>query len=243
MEDAERDSLLKWLESSGQALESRVAREFLRARLPVTESFMYEDRLSGQQREGDLLVHHPVTTQDEPSILVVIECKHTEAKEKQWIGVRPVVEEYRPAHKPSSWLSWCGGTRQEKTAAQAVVRRKDLVPHASPCTKVLTARATNNPAYNAARQALSATHGIAPRLLTSEAMDSDSGSYPVVGAALAVVVTTASLRVCRLSRTGEMLLEEVTEFDVMCEAPSGALSPVTIMNEQAIPTFIRRLLE
>ena len=241
MEDGERDSLLKWLESSGQALEARVAREFLRARMRVTESFMYQDRLSGQQREGDLLVHCGGVKRDEPAILVVIECKHTDAKEKQWIGVRPSVQQFRPSREPTSWLSWCDGSAQETAAAQAVIIEKDLVPHAAPCTKVLTAHANNNPAYNAARQALSATHGIAPRLLTSDKLDETSLAYAVTGAAMAVVITTASLRVCKLSRSGEMLLEEVSEFDVMCEAPSGVLAPVTIMNEQAIPTFISRL--
>lgn len=51
------------------------------------------------------------------------------------------------------------------------------------------------------------------------------------GAALAVVVTTARLRLCELDDKGELQLTETDQLEVLCEAPDGQRRIVIVMNE------------
>lgn len=241
MEDSERNSLLNWLETSGQALELRVARAFREAGLRVDDPFYYQDVTSRTTREGDVAVwgsHAP----GEPSILLVLECKHTEKREQQWVGVRPTSKQPRSLKSGWQWLSWSGDVLDsafDDRAIGAMLQKGLISSGQAPCSRILTAHTggSHNPAWNACRQALSAAFGLGE----AELMRHGVVGSVVTGAVMAVVVTTASLRVCQLSAAGELDLYEADHFEVLCESPSGQLRPVLVMNESHIPVLISSL--
>lgn len=240
MEAGELTALRTWLETSGQALELRVARAFRAAGLDVIDPFYFEDVNSRATREGDVAVWAP-PEDGEPPILLAVECKHTEKREQQWLGVRPTSSRARSLKLGWQWVSWSGDvldTAFDDRAIGAVVRR-GLAESTAPCTRILTAHAreSHNPAWNACRQALSAAHGLG----RTEFMKTGAYASVVIGAVVAVVVTTARLRVCQLNAAGEIDLIETDHFEVLCESPSGQLRPVLVTNESYLPRLIRAI--
>lgn len=88
MNDADLpDRLATWLESSGRALELRTARLFRRTPgvRRTEQSLAYDDLVSGQQREGDVLgVYHWLTPNLAVSVEVAVECKAGE--DHPWVA-------------------------------------------------------------------------------------------------------------------------------------------------------------
>jgi hypothetical protein len=110
-----------------------------------------------------------------------------------------------------------------------VVRRGLVEERLTPCTRILTAntRDSHNPAWNACRQALSATYGLSKAYL----LDELPNGLRARGGALAVVVTTARLRLCELDDSGKLELTETDQLEVLCESPDGQRRLVMVMNE------------
>jgi len=238
MDQGELDSLRTWLETSGQALELRVARAFRAAGLEVVDPFYYEDVNSRTAREGDVAVWVPSVV-DEPPMLLTIECKHTDKREQQWVGVRPTANKPRPLKLGWQWVSWSGDVLDrsfDDRAIEAVVR-SGLAAPTPPCSRILTAHAreSHNPAWNACRQALSAAFGLG----RSEFMKSNAYGSVVTGAVVAAVITTARLRTCQLTAAGHLDIQETDHFEVLCESPTGQLRPVLVLNESHLPELVQ----
>lgn len=238
--EGERSALLEWLTTSGQALELRVARRLMPAQLEVFDPFFYEDPSTREPREGDVVAWPRNAHRDEPRVVAVFECKYTEKQEKQWVGIKSSSRATRPRELGWQWLSWSGELCDPEFEARAVasVTRKGLLDPANhPCTKIETTHVKNNPAWNACRQALSAAQGLGMAELTSH------GSYgPITtGVVVAVVVTTANLRVAALGRDGNMHVEATDCFEVLCPSPTGQLRPVLVMNESRLGVFAETL--
>lgn len=65
-----------WLESSGFALEMRVAREFEKAGFDVSQSAPYNDPVTGKLRESDVVARHFSEVDETPVVIrVFVECK------------------------------------------------------------------------------------------------------------------------------------------------------------------------
>ena len=86
MGDPLDDKVAAWVESSGRALEMRVARAFHRVRARVEPSFIYDDVQSGKSREGDALATFEWSSPSGAamSLEVVVECKHSIGK--PWVA-------------------------------------------------------------------------------------------------------------------------------------------------------------
>lgn len=234
MNEGEREALLRWLEASGLALELRVARTLRASGIGVVDPFFYQDVTTDEGREGDVAAWATPLDSGEPPLIVVFECKHSGKAEQQWVGVRPSARALKPLSASWQWVSWSGGSdycseQHDEQMVGLVIRRGLVTERQTPCTRILTANTkdSHNPAWNACRQALSATYGLAKSYLLEEL---PTGSR-ARGAALAVVVTTSRLRLCELDDQGELQLTETDQLEVLCESPDGQRRLVIVMNE------------
>lgn len=231
-------SVLQWVETSGRALELRVARTLQQVgQAAVQPAFNYQDTVTGLARESDVVAQFPWTgMNDVPcTITVAIECKSS--TKHPWVaflgdtpaGHRDNLEEWTVfAHGPFVGITeplagrWTGHTPFTTS------------PAASHVVAAYT-KDGQNPAGDAVRQALSCAAAIRQDYLCNQVTDR-------VGiVCLATVVTAAPLLTCHLDATGSVVLDAVDEFDVWGYGSDGLRHRVYVRSERSLPDFAQGL--
>lgn len=225
-------SVLQWLETSGRALELRVARTLRQVGLAdVQPAFSYLDTVTGRARESDVVAGFPWTgMQGVPcTITVAVECKSS--TNHPWVAFHADL----PVEPPGlqQWAVFAHGPFVGITEPLAK-RWAGCYPFTmSPAAShVVAAHAGDrNPAGDAARQALSCAAAIRHDYIR------DQASRKVGLVCLAAVVTTAPLLTCCLDDAGAPVVEEVDEFDVWGYGSDGARHRVYVRSERSLPHF------
>lgn len=232
-----------WLETSGRALELRVARTGVNVGADVHQSFHYIDIIEKKQREGDVRASfkwqpqpfkRPGTylrkehQQQELELSVVVECKHSPGS--AWVGFP---DPLKPAtDRVEDWFfvvgatvdwSYPAGRLTGTLISQPPFDRRPVATHIVTSHKD---EGGKNPAGDAVRQALSATAGL---------RSNPQASARVIQ--LAAVVTNAPLVTCHLSSTGELIVTEVDRIDVWVHL-KGERRRVHVLSEPAFEQFI-----
>jgi len=232
-------SILGWLETSGRALELRVARTLQQiGQADVQPAFNYQDTVSGQARESDVVARFAWTGMDNVActITVAVECKSS--TKHSWVAFltdapvqsRPNLEEWAVfAHGPFV------GVTEPLASRWAGQPPFETSPAASHVVAAHTADG-KNPAGDAVRQALSCAAAIRQDYILNQA------TQRVGLVCLAAVVTAAPLFTCRLDATGSVILDEVEGFDVWGYGVDGARHRVYVRSERALPDFAEGLL-
>jgi hypothetical protein len=233
--------VLDWVETSGRALELRVARTWKQVgQAEVQPAFNYQDTVTGLARESDVVAKCPWTGMDDVpcTITVAVECKSS--TKHPWVAFY-ADDADDPGRGPSDLQNWAvfahgpfvgiteplagRWTGQEPFATSSVASH-------------VAAAFTNegrNPADEAVRQALSCAAAIRSDYINSQ-------STRRVGLViLAAVVTAAPLLACRLNSDGEVQLRRVDEFDVCGYGQDGNPHRVYVRSEKSLPSFAAAL--
>lgn len=235
--------LERWVESSGRALELRVARAFWQRDWRVSTSFPYVDLFApNATREGDVLGDLEWTGSSDARCLlrVIVECKHTPGK--PWVSFFGDPPPPASFGQLSDLVVFAHGSHVG--LVEPAVTWAGLAPFTnSPASHVVTALGNDsqNPANDAVRQALSAAYAIKGQYLASQSSVVSEG--PRGWIIFAVVVTTSPLYQCHLSSNGRVEVQPVDEVDVWGHAADGSRSRVFIRNENSLGPFLDQLRE
>lgn len=228
------DKVRGWIESSGRALELRVARTFRRSPVvrSVRQSAHYEDPDQGKQREGDVLASYRLQAGDHTlTIEMAIECKS--GKSKPWVAFYDGLTMI-----PNDLRYWCqrNSTGWDQPIAESVLRGWIDSPQLMTdrvATHVASALGddSHNTVADAARQALSFARARAKRPMR---WPEDDASTTSVTAVVPVVVTQAPLFDCHLDPAGEVVLTRVERFDLFVYLTDGISRRVYVRSEAAL---------
>lgn len=208
--------LYGWVESSGRALELRAARSFHGTRNieQLNQSVFYEDQVSKQQREGDVLavLRYATSSGLAVSIDVALECKAS--KDYPWVAFYDD-REFVP-DQPRLWFLYNREVGWDDRDLSALVARWLDAPALSTnrlATHVVSAfgKDGKNFASDAVRQTMSFARA---RAQDNYSYVGDRKGLRAVKLALPVVVTQAPLFTCELAADGEPVLASVDRFDV-----------------------------
>lgn len=228
------EEVRRWLETSGRALELRVAREFRRRDADVEPSVGYTDVATGKLREADVVATFTWAGLDSvPCTLTTgVECKSS--KDKPWVafmhhdrsaGGSELDQHVVFMHGPVVGLI--------EPLASLWIGRHPFTQE-SVATHVATAfgGSEKNAAYDAVRQALSL--GLARGATYIQRRNLDNRAVVI----LAAVVTAAPLFTCHLAETSELQLARVEAFSVWAYSPDGDRRRVYVVSEDALSPFI-----
>lgn len=205
--------LAQWLETSGRALELRTARMFQGqpSARRIDQSVPYEDVISKQQREGDVLaVYHWITTELAVAVETAVECKS--GKANPWVAFYDdrhfIPDDARlwfltAGEWPTDYLERLVGAWH--MSATLVTDR--VATHAVSAF----GKDSNNHCEDAAKQALSFARA---RSTGPTRYQGDPEELTCLSAVLPVVVTQAPLFSCELATDGEVVLTPVDRFDM-----------------------------
>lgn len=226
----------RWLDTSGRALELRVARVLKAQGAAVQPSMTYTDDVSRLQRELDVLARFGWTGQERTpcSITVAVECKSS--TKSPWVAFYD-----RAATRLGdleNWFSFHHGPFTGITAplAELWIGRPPL-DEVFVATHTVGAHAKDNPADNAVRQVLAAADALKTDYIDTQVADRRGLLV------LPLIVTDAPLIACRLDKSGEVALERVTHFHVWGYASDGRKTRVYVLNEARLPAFAAGLRE
>lgn len=157
----------------------------------------------------------------------MVECK--ESKAHQWVGVLPAGAKLRDRNNIEQWFAVAN---PHGAALLTECLDRTVLENTKVCGRVVTIcgnkTVDKNHAYDATRQAMSATWGLA-RAQFESVFDKETLDTYYQGFALAVVVTTAKLFTARLSGRGELLVDVVPNFtvwsDVLGQHPVMVMAP------------------
>ncbi|GAA5122154.1 hypothetical protein GCM10023339_40110 [Alloalcanivorax gelatiniphagus] len=227
-------ALLKWLDTSGRALELRTMRTF-RARegiIKLQQSLPYEDPVTNKQREGDVLAaYHWASSERAVSFEFAIECKSGRAN--PWIAFYDR-EDKPTANHPVFWFVTTPGWSK----ADAIDLAKNWAsstagggPVASHAVSALGKDTGPNYAHDAAQQALSFARA---RAKGGTRYASDPQEAKVLSAVLPIVVTQAPLYQCKMTDDAELELTRVERFDLWIHLDGYNRRRVYICSESAL---------
>ncbi|NEM05174.1 hypothetical protein [Geodermatophilus normandii] len=232
--DALQEKLRGWLESSGRALELRVARTLQRVgEAVVRPSIHYVDTVTGTPRESDVVAHFRWSgPQGTPcSITMAVECKS--GTKYPWVAF---YTDDSATHVPSlkEWAIIAHGPFNGVIAPIEKLWRghSPFVPNPV-ATHVVSAmgKDDHNPAGDAVRQVLSCTSALKQEYLNTQS------TSPRGVVLLAAVVTSAPLFKCRLAGDGSIQLEPTDSFDVWGYDTDGVRHRVFIESESSLHGF------
>lgn len=229
----------RWLDTSGRALELRVARTFRReGAKPVSQTFRYLDPTTGVLREGDVLAEFGWKGRQEVpcSITAVVECKSS--KQAPWVAFYD--RQMARATQLEDWVYFMHGPFQGITQPLPRI----WVGHApfdtqQVATHIVAAHAGDkslDQASDAVRQVLSAAESERERYVTRQGRDPKRGLV-----VLPVIVTAAPLVKCRLDNDGEVELEQVESLVVTGHSNNGQVKRTYVLNESQVCTFAHSL--
>jgi hypothetical protein len=222
------DHVAAWLESSGSALEMRVARAFRRTRpFSVVHSRYYID--NGTLRETDVVAAGQRWGRN-VALHLVIECKSS--REHPWVLFQDdeiylhndldLVETFIVQESPGATISQLQGIHN----APLVYSHE---PHGY---QIADTSAKNREAYTAVAQAVSGVGG----LMADVPQDQNP---PLLSIFIPVVVTAAPLFSARLDASGQVELTEVTRRLLITRLrPVDQLHSAWIVTEEGLPQFV-----
>ena len=213
MSNSAEDHVRKWLTENGQALELQVARSLIQSGIPVESSVMYDDPITGKRRETDLVIDLVAPkaagrSRFASALLAAIECKHS--ANGSWVAIHHADASSDHPDDPGSW--WWHGHESNVAAGQGLRDYLAVWPHGS----IFSTENSKNTAYDAVRQALSASQALSTQRLPTQE-DADSLQTALAGTGLAFVVTTAPLFSAHLSEDGDLAVEATDRLDAFVE--------------------------
>ena len=229
--------LSEWVEISGRALELRTARTFRERRCvrQLNQSVAYEDPVTKQQREGDVLaVFRYVVDQLAVSVDVAVECKA--AKEHPWVAF---YDDQRFVPDLAQLWFLHGGTWSTDELAGLV--QQWLGATALSTDRVATHAVSafgkdgKNFVHDAVQQAMSFARA---RAKINNRYVGDPDDLALAKAALPVVVTQAPLFTCELTPDGQVCLESVDRFDVWLPSSREGRGRVYVRSETAMSDMV-----
>ncbi|MEP9384599.1 hypothetical protein [Nocardioides sp. KR10-350] len=235
MTDGLLDGVHKWIESSGRALELRVARTFRHeGASAVVTSFTYADPVTGLDREGDVLARYQWEgTHRRAELACIVECKSS--TDHPWVGFFD-----RRAERNlviDSWVAYAfsGLSNFPKRLAALWISEPPFNDYRV-ATHIAAAHAkdSRNPANDAVRQVMSAV------LARKKEHVKQHHSDPTGLVLVPLIVTAAPLVSCELGRDGEIHLEEVKSLGVWGWM-EGRAKRVYVVNESEVEGFARGL--
>jgi hypothetical protein len=225
--------LSAWVENSGRALELRTARTFrggpsLRQ---LNQSVAYEDGVTKQQREGDVLaVLRYLVDQLAVSIDLAVECKA--AKDYPWVAF---YDEQRVVPEIGElWFLPAGDWRADALADLASEwREAPALSTDRVATHAVSAfgKDGKNFAHDAAQQAMSFARA---RAAVNYRYVGDPDNLTLAKAVVPVVVTQAPLFTCELTSDGQVLLSPAERFDVWLHSSREGRRRVYVRSETAV---------
>lgn len=225
----------QWVETSGRALELRVARVVRKiGAAKVLPSFNYTDVVTGQSRESDVVARFEwISINRTPcSITAAIECKSS--TKHPWVAFysdEPLV----PRAELADWATFAHGPLigiVQSLPDQWVGREPFLNVPVSSHVVAAYAADGKNPAGDAVRQVLSVVSALREKYIRRQSTDR-------VGlVCVAVVVTSAPLLSCRLDSQGDVKLNTVDRLDVWGYDEKGERQRVYIRSEGALPALV-----
>lgn len=226
MGDNLQERLADWIESSGRALELRVARSFsARASVRlVIQSHTYEDTSSKTKREGDVLaIYRTETDTHYLSLAVTVECKG--GTQHPWVAFyddRRFVPKRR-----SDWFLVGEDPSTPDSVIDSLVDAWTSLPSLGVdrvATHAVSAlgKDPKDGAKNFVRDAMLQAYSFGrakARAVTRFVGDEPTKKH--AGVVIPLVVTKAPLFKCQLGSDGEIDLQPTERFDLWVPAKSG----------------------
>lgn len=227
------DGISKWLETSGRAMELRVARKLRQAGAgPVQQSFAYADGNTGVQREGDVLAMFPWTGERATpcAIELVVECKSN--VQHPWVAFYD--HSIAKHGQLSDWSYYAHGAFNSLLAPLDELWAGELpFMVRQVATHLVTAHDDrNNHAGNAVRQVLAAASARRATYL-----DDHRAQVRRAVVVIPAVVTAAKLIACRLDSNDQVDLHEVPWAVVRGYRADGSACRVNVMHENYLDEF------
>lgn len=229
-------AVLAWIETSGRALEMRVARSFRKTyEGTVLQSEPYEDVITDKGRECDVAVEYRLQTHwgELLDVTLAIECKHV--SDKPWIGFAET--------GPRPWMDLSLWSERDDVSEDAREALTSSFKGRSPfwidqfASHIVTglANGERNTAEDAVRQAQSAAEGITNRRLKF------GGRSPYV--TFPMVVTTADMFICALNENDEVELSRTDRLSVANIGPGGFVTHVPVIREALLSQVVESLVD
>lgn len=232
------DHVREWVESSGRALELRVARAFARSGASVRQAAAFRDPTDGRTRECDVVAEYEwLDGETSCGLTACVEVKSGATHE--WVAFR---SGQRQSPGSAGWFAFLG--KQETVDPPSYRRMPGMPPfdEGAVATHLVVAGTKQDGdsrdlvAYGAMMQAMSAARSELARF-TQLAID----RRPLLArAVIPVVVIAAPLFLCGLDDVGEIELTQVDRVDVLAPG-SDAPSRLYVCTEQAVDQFAKDL--
>jgi hypothetical protein len=234
------DGVAKWVESSGHALELRVARTFRRSGAgSVQQSFGYTDPETGQQREGDIRATYswrsPLPGID-GRLIVIAECKSS--TKHPWVAFYDSGVRIRLGDLTGwAYSSYAPDSRIIEHLHQLWIGMPpfDVPEVASSVAAAHVAESGKNWAGDAIRQVLATTESQRLHYISTQ---NDEQRAEVT---IAAVITSGELVRCMLDGDGQIHMEEADFVVVRVQSYSGQGKRVFVMKEAQVATFAQSL--
>lgn len=256
------DSLRRWVEKSGRALELRVARMFVKAGAnDVVMSRQYQgDDMSSDMREIDVLASFSATSPNgsNHSIIVAVECKRSERK--PWVGFLQDQSEPGGNRVERHFIGHRSATSRTENEWEEVwgtflpFNLGHTASHMTDGHGSMEGSKGNEASSRAIKQARSAALGITneisgralykPTELNQMLADGGFSEHNTSAFwVIAVAVTANKIYECKLDDAGEVHIAEREAMTVRVHVPGKGPRKVFVMQESAVEQFARDLRE